>query len=440
MRPSSGIRWLLVILLGLSLFGWAATGSAVYIRLVYAFGLLLGGGYLWAALALRGVQVRRASRLRRLSVGDLFEEQFEIVNTSRQPCLWLEVVNASPLPNAEGSRLLTGIGGRERRSYMARTWLIRRGAFPLGPTRLESGDPFGLFVVRKEVAADESLIVLPMSVPIKTFPPPPGILPGGRALRRKTMDVTPHASGVREYVPGDPMKRIHWPSTVRRGRFMVKEFEQDPQSEIWLFLDAHAAAHVSRPAEEDFTFKVDQWLQRRPQPRLPCDTFEYIVCAAASLAQHFLKQQRAVGLACAAGRLTVVSAERGDRQLGKIMEMLALLEPVGGLPLLGLVQLQARLLPLGSSVILVTSAAQPDLLLAAEDLQRRSLSPFVLLIAPETFGGSGQSQSLIEGLLNREVPAAQVTYGGDLSSQLAAPALYFERPQQPNPAHFVYPS
>ncbi|MEZ0396265.1 MAG: DUF58 domain-containing protein [Anaerolineales bacterium] len=439
MRPPSRLRWLLLILIGFSLFGWAVTGSTVYLRLVYAFVLLLGGGYLWAVLALRGIRIRRTSRLQRLSVGDLFEEQFEIINTSRQPCLWLEVENASPLPNAEGSRLLTAISGRERRSYVARTWLIRRGAFSLGPTRLASGDPFGLFVSRKEIAADDSLIVLPMSVAIQTFPPPPGILPGGRAIRRKTMDVTPHASGVREYVPGDPMKRIHWPSTVRRGRFMVKEFEQDPQSDLWLFLDAHAAAHIRQPAQEDLTFKVDQWLQKRPQVRLPCDTFEYAVSAAASLAQHFLRQQRAVGLACAAGRLTVVPAERGDRQLGKIMDVLAFLEPLGALPLLGLVQLQARLLPLGSSVILITSAARPDLLLAVEDLQRRSLHPFVLLIAPETFGGE-QSQTLADGLLNRNVPLARVTYGGDLASQLAVPALYFERPWRPHPTDFVYPS
>lgn len=434
------MRWLLAVLLGFSLFGWAVTGSVVYVRLVYVFLLLLLSSYLWAVLALRGVQLRRSSRLRRLSVGDVFEEQFEIVNTTRQPCLWLEVENASPLPNAEGSRLLTGIGGRERRSYVARTWLTRRGAFALGPTILRSGDPFGLFLARKEVAAAETLVVLPMSVPIKTFPPPPGILPGGKAIRRKTMDVTPHASGVREYVPGDPMKRIHWPSTVRRGRFMVKEFEQDPQSDIWLFLDACAGAHLGQPVQEDLTFKVDQWLQKRPQVKLPCDTFEYAVSVAASLAQHFLQQQRAVGLACAAGRLTIVSADRGDRQIGKIMEMLAFLEPVGELSLLSLVQLQARLLPIGSGVILITSSTHPDLLLAVEDLQRRNLRPMVLLLAPETFGGQGDSRTLAEGLLGRDVPVATITYGGDLSTQLAIPAVYFERPMRPNLAAFVYPT
>ena len=439
MKASPAVRWLLVLLVGVGFLGWAVTGSVTYVRLVYIGLLLVGGSYLWALFSIRGIEVRRASRLLRLSVGEVFEEQFEIANGVRQPCPWMEVDNQSRLPNAEGSRLLTMIGGREKRSYQARTWLTRRGAYPLGPTRITSGDPFGLFTVRKDFPAEDTLIVLPMSVPITTFPPPPGVLPGGKAIRRKTMDVTPHASGVREYVPGDPMKRIHWPSTVRRNRFMVKEFEQDPQADIWIFLDALQTAHVGRPEMEERGFEVGRWLRFRPQVKLPCDTFEYAVSAAASLAQHFLKLGRSVGLACATGRLTVVSSERGVRQIGKVMEMLAFLEPEGGLPLYGLVQLQAKLLPLGSGVILVTSAATPEILWAVEDLQRRNLQPLVVLVKPETFGGQGDSQPIADGLLGRGVPTVTVSYGDDLSTQLALPAIYFERPYQPNPASFVYP-
>jgi hypothetical protein len=55
-----------------------------------------------------------------------------------------------------------------------------------------------------------------MLFPVHDFLSPPGLLPGGKAIRRKSIDITPHASGVREYVPGDPMKRIHWPTSVRR--------------------------------------------------------------------------------------------------------------------------------------------------------------------------------------------------------------------------------
>jgi hypothetical protein len=55
-----------------------------------------------------------------------------------------------------------------------------------------------------------------------------GLLSGGEALRRRTHYVTTNASGVRDYAPGDSFSRIHWRSTARRNRLIVKEFELDP--------------------------------------------------------------------------------------------------------------------------------------------------------------------------------------------------------------------
>jgi uncharacterized protein (DUF58 family) len=430
MKSTSGMRWLLAALVVLGLVGRAATGTAAYARIAYVALFLLVGGYVWSQLSLRGVRLKRDARLQRASMGEVFEEHFEISGAPWPGCLWLEVVNHSTLPMAAGSRLLTGIGARQRRFYSARTLLTRRGAFPLGPTTVASGDLFGLFPVQREFPADGTLVVLPMTVDIPTFPPPPGLLPGGKAIRQKTMDVTPHAAGIREYVPGDPMKRIHWPSTARRGRFMVKEFEQDPQADIWLFLDAQREVQAARP-ETPVTMTAEGFLLRRPKVTLPCDTFEYAVSAAASLARFFLAERRAVGLACAAGRFTVVSGERGERQMGKILETLAFLQPEGEMPLLGLVAMQAKLLPLGSGVVLITPAARPELLIAVEDLQRRSLRPVVVLLKTETFGGAGGAEAVAAGLLTRNVPVCQIGFGDDLGVDLSLPAVYFQRRYHP---------
>ena len=114
------------------------------------------------------------------------------------------------------------------------------------------------------------------------------------------MDITPHAAGVREYVPGDPMKRIHWPTSIRRDQLMVKEFEQDPQSEVWLFLDTHKDAHVAKPVEQHEAPPVDDlFLLRRRKVKLPPSTLEYSISITASLAHYFIEQRRAVGLVTA---------------------------------------------------------------------------------------------------------------------------------------------
>lgn len=426
MKSLSGVRWLLAFMIVVGAAGRAITGLSVYTRLAYVGLVLLAGAYLWSLLSLRKVHLRRETRLLRLSMGEVFEEHFEIFGATWPGTTWIEVVNRSPLPMASGSRLLTNIGAKQKRFYSARTVLVRRGAFPLGPTTLTSGDPFGLFPVQREIPATDTLVVLPMTVNIPTFPPPPGLLPGGKAIRQKTTDVTPHAAGVREYVPGDPMKRIHWPSTAKRGRFMVKEFEQDPQADIWIFLDAQRDVQSSQDVGKT-RINEDGFLWRRPKVELPCDTFEYAVSAAASLARFFLNEKRAVGLACAASHFTVVSAERGERQVGKIMETLAFLQPEGTMPLLGLIAMQASLLPLGSGVILITPDVRPELLVAVEDLQRRSLRPVVVLIKSETFGGRGETDTVAAGLLKRSVPVCRVGFGDELGPALSLPAIYFQR-------------
>ncbi|HSB02283.1 MAG TPA: DUF58 domain-containing protein, partial [Anaerolineales bacterium] len=320
-------RILVLLTLAVGAIGTAVNGGVVYVRLLYLGGLLLVLAWLLTIPALRGTLVQRQARSLRASVGDVFEEHFEIWNTSRLPKLWLEVANETTMPNATGSRILTFVRAKQKRIYTARTWLTSRGGFPLGPTTITAGDPFGIFRVSKRYPANASLVVLPMIFPVAEFLSPPGLLPGGKAIRRKSPDVTPHASGVREYVHGDPMKRIHWPTSIRRGQLMVKEFEQDPQAEVWLFLDTYKSAHVAKPSEEyDMPMIDDLLLLRRRKVKLPPSTMEYSVSIAASLAHYFIEQRRAVGLVSASERaFKVTPAERSERQEAKILEDLAFL-------------------------------------------------------------------------------------------------------------------
>ena len=207
---------------------------------------------------------------------------------------------------------------------------------------------------------------------------------------------------------------------------MVKEFEQDPQADIWLFLDAQQEIQASLP-EQAVAFSEDGWWLRRPKVELPRDSFEYVISVAASLASYFLRERRAIGMACAGGKSIVVSAERGERQVNKIMETLAFLQPDGMMPLLGLVTMRAKLLPIGTGVILITPSRAPELLLAVEDLQRRNLRPVVVMVKAETFGGRGEDESIIAGLSRRNVPVCTVGFGDDLSAKLTLPVTYFKR-------------
>lgn len=67
----------------------------------------------------------------------------------------------------------------------------------MGPTIISSGDPFGMFAFSKVIPGERTLLVLPYSVDLKAFPFPSGLLPGGKALRRRSLEVVPRGGGKR---------------------------------------------------------------------------------------------------------------------------------------------------------------------------------------------------------------------------------------------------
>jgi uncharacterized protein (DUF58 family) len=410
---------IVLVLLAISLLAGAVTGSQLYYRLSYVWILLLVISAAMSVLALRRINFKRNARSLRSQVGQIFEERFEIQNTGRLPTLWVDVHDESDLPASSSSHVITLIGGRESRSYLARTRLHERGVFSLGPTILSSGDLFGLFPVKRVYPSVDSLLVYPLIFDIQSFPNPPGLLPGGEALRRRTQQITSNASGVREYTPGDPLNRIHWVSTARRGRLIVKEFELDPLAEVWIFIDASKSVQSALPYDKPEYDPQDFW-RKKAKYELPPLTIEYSVSIAASLARYYLQRGRAVGTVYAGQSLQVMPADRGGRQLGKILEALALLRPEGSIPLHGLVEAQARHLPRGSTAILITPSASQAVYHTADILLRRGLRPVAVVLDSTTFGGYFSPRELISSLEFLGIPVCSVSKGDELSQVMCA--------------------
>jgi len=405
-------------LLALSLLAGLATGGKLYYRLTVFWALLFFGSWLWSIFSLQGLEFKRSARTIRAQVGQIFEERFEVQNKNRFPRLWMEVRDKSPLPGADGSRVLTMLKGRQGRSYLARVRLSKRGVFPLGPTVIATGDLFGLFPNEQEIAEKDSLLVYPMMVDVRGFPNPPGLLPGGEALRRRTHQITPNAAGVREYTTGDPLNRIHWLSTARRGRLIVKEFELDPLADVWIFLDASSDVQAELPQPQVDLYAKDFWSHSGKIP-LPASTEEYGISIAASLVRDYLRRGRAVGLACAGQHLTLISPDRGGRQLGKILEALALTQADGDLPLRALIETQVKHMVLGSTVVLITSSTSREVALIGDFLLQRGLKPVVVLIDVATFGGPPGVEQLAESIKLLGVPYRLVKNEMDLSAALS---------------------
>jgi uncharacterized protein (DUF58 family) len=405
-------------LLALSIIAGVATGGILYYRLAIFWMVLFFGSWLWSALSIRNLSFNRSARTLRAQVGQIFEERFEVQNLNRFPRVWLEIRDQSTLPGADGSRVITMLRGRQSRSYMARVRLVRRGVFPLGPTVVASGDLFGLFPVKRKFGENESLLVYPMMVGVRGFPNPPGLLPGGEALRRRTHQVTPNAAGVRDYYSGDPLNRIHWLSTARRGRLIVKEFELDPLADVWIFFDADAEVQAALPQPELDKQVRDLW-GHSAKITLPPSTEEYGISAAASLVRDYLRRGRAVGFVCAGQHLTLISPDRGGRQLGKILEALALTRAEGKIPLRALIETQVKHMVRGSTVVLITPSSSNQVALTVDFLLQRGLKPIVVSLDASSFGGNRNVSQLTDSILMLGVPHRVIKNDMDLSMALS---------------------
>jgi uncharacterized protein (DUF58 family) len=446
--------WPLLGVWALSLVFALQTGRDLAYNVFYLLSAVIVLSYLWAWANVNWVRLSRYTRTRRSQVGKTADEQLEVRNLSRLPKLWLEVRDYSDLPGHHVSQVVTSLMGHRKRRWSVRTICQQRGRFTLGPMTIASGDPLGLFRIERAITATAPFIVYPATIDLPAFSPQESQLTGGEAMQRRTHHITTNVSGVRDYEPGDSFNRIHWRSTARTGRLIVKEFELDPSADLWLFLDMDREMHFSAPRDElspSHRFRPEAyWSTGKPSFQIVPTTEEYAVTVAASLAKHFLARNRAVGLIAYARQREVVQAERGERQLTKILETLAVIRADGGVPFSQVLEAEGRYLSRHSTIVAITASPDQDWVRSLRELGRRGLRSVAVVIAADTFGRTKPPDAVLAELMVSGIPPYLVRRDEALETALSrqatigemAPATTPSRPSSANrpPAATVEPN
>lgn len=339
---------------------------------------ILGGGWLlarlWVHSLARHLSIEREMRYGWTQVGDRLEERFTVSNTGWAPAVWLEVRDHSNLPHYIASRV-TAVGAEDITQWRTEGVCTRRGLYTLGPTTLRCGDPIGLYSLETHLPDSAILLVLPPVLPLPAIEVASGGRAGeGRRHRRSALEHTVSAQTVREYLEGDPLKAIHWPTSARRGHLYVRQFEQMPSSDWWILLDLHAGVQIGEGE---------------------CSTEEHGVVLAASLADRGLRQGHAVGLVTCGPDLTWMPPRRSPSQLMDILRALALATR-GSRPLEDLLEQARKSIRAGASLVLITPDLRPDWVGALLQLSRLGIIPTVLLFDPAGFGGQGSARGLAD--------------------------------------------
>jgi uncharacterized protein (DUF58 family) len=374
--------------------GFYAT-SRLFSVLVVALALSWG----WAKLSLRGVSAGAEEQTTLARVGDWVEERVWLRNDSALPRPWVHLQDLGDVPGLPSQ--VAGLTAKGYRSWVLRARSTRRGRFTWGPLRISSGDPLGLFRTERVIPVRDSLVVYPAPVPLKEFVLSASEEAGDAPEYRGTSQITPNVVSVRRYVVGDSLNRIHWKSSAKLNRLMVKEFETEVQTDLWLLLDLNEASQIGEGEE---------------------GTEEMGVTVAASIAQYLLGYDNGVGFLAMGDREYVVPTGSGEKHLWRMLEALALCKAEGTRPLRDVLAVQAPRFTKRMGIIAVTPSVQ-DALAVGSFLVERNAPGAVILLEPMSFGARESALPALGNLLATGIAVYIVRRGDDLARALSFAAL-----------------
>jgi uncharacterized protein (DUF58 family) len=381
MRPWQAIFLILVLAFFAISSGWKVLYVLLYVLLT-----LFVLSWLWAQYSLYKLAFRRTVTSGRVQVGEVFDERLMLDNLSTLPKLWVQVADGSTLPGHRAG-YVASLGGRKRAMWRARTRCRQRGRFQLGPVTATSGDPFGLFRKKILLASSQEIMVLPRVLPITNFALFTGGLPGRGRSSRRAVQTTTNATTIRDYVPGDALSRIHWRSSAHYNKLMVKEFDLDPAVDAWLFLDLHKAVQAGEGEHS---------------------TEEYGVTIAATVATYLLRQDLSVGLIVNGRQREFLSLDRGDRQIERVLELLAVVEAGSGPELREALALDAIHFGRNTVAIVITPSNSRDWHEGVRHLQRRGVQIAVVGLNAASFADQPADEDALALLEGAGIPVMRI--------------------------------
>lgn len=359
MRPwHFAVAWLALFI--------AAIASGVELLSYLAYLILFVGGAMWivSRQTLEGLSVRRQIGQAYAHLGDTIELRYELRNDHRLGKLWLEVFEESSWPEHLPGRVLS-IAGQKERKWKVLVKALRRGRFEIGPIVVRSGDPFGLFATELRVDAPALILVYPKILPLQHWTLPGSLLEGGVLTGQRSLQATSMVMGIRDYRPGDAYNRIHWRSSARHRKLHVKEFELDKTSDLWIHLDLDRRWHRGEGESA---------------------TIERAVTVVASVVAKALREHRSVGLVTSGPRPEVVQPDRGTKQLGKVMQLLAEVQVGGDVGLAETLIETTPRIRRGSSCLLVTPSLDRQWVRPAGTLRESAIATQAVVVGSPLHG------------------------------------------------------
>ena len=396
--------YFLIILMIISLLIAIGGKSApiIYFRLFYLLALLLVASILWSYFNLRKVEVSIERPHGHLEVGDILQSNITVRNPTSFHKLNLDLTDLTRLPGHQSSTLIS-LPPHTAKRWNSKTTLHKRGTYLLGDLSVTSSDPFGVYQRSKIILSTDEVTIYPRVLYLPGLYIPIKEMRGAATHRLPSSDVTPVYANVREYLPGDALKSIHWPATAHRGRLMARQFDREIDNQLWILLDLEGAIQEGNEIN---------------------NTEEMTVTVAASIIARFIQEGWAVGIIAQGDRWYHISAHKGSK-LDRYLDTLANMRAHGEVPFDRLIQGGTQFLPATScAVIAITASLRPEWVDSVSELRERNAIVSAVFVDPITYGAPGDSANILQRLNSRAIDTYLVQQGSDLSSALDSSNLH----------------
>jgi uncharacterized protein (DUF58 family) len=381
-----GFAAILLLLLGIFLEVPVAVILSIVVLMIEAV------RQVWTRFGLSGVSYRRRLERDRIGWGEEIPVTVEIWNRKRLPLAWLRADDAATHGVVIRERALAL--GRTGSAVLRNVWTLapfervtrlfhvsadRRGVFELGPVELSVGDLFGGQAAAEGRRDVERFLVRPRTVPAAVLQRRDTLGGADRARFGLTEDPSRFA-GIRDYAPGDPLRRIHPRASARLGRPVVKRFEPSRDREVLLALDVQIAAGPSL----DTALDVEE--------------VESLFVVAASLARSLALERAAFGLAAAGyhgaeSRYAYVPVSEAPGQAERIFDVLARLSSHPSASFESLVGMILRVVRPGTTVVVVTARDPSPYLAHLRRLERAGCPVVVMACGPGGAADAARARS-----------------------------------------------
>jgi uncharacterized protein (DUF58 family) len=351
---------------------------------------------------IESVQAGRICSATQAEVGETISVVLNIENRGQLPIAWLLVEDL--LPRAalmfrkprllvHGDRLrLFMLGSRQQKQLTYQITCQRRGYYQVGPLLLETGDLFGLHRRHRVLADPHFIMVLPKVIALSGYDIASKRPIGEVRMTYRLYEDPTRISGVREYIPGDPLQRVHWRATARTGTLQSKVYEPSTVAGATLLLDFHQGAYDPRhePVRSELAITTAASIAnalyllgqqcglltngRDAADRIRTEGWGYDLASRSVARQSAAMKEKSDRL-----QPLIVNTRRGPEQLTRVLETLARLEFTDGLNLAQLVLEAEGRLPRDATVMAIVPNTTESTVLALLDLKRRGYAVTALI-------------------------------------------------------------